>query len=86
MQTKDVRDLKRRFVHRPLPLRPLRLRFGVRDFTDFLDRLGQQVKRARGGTNGIARDVGVPGRSPQAAMTEQNLDHSDISSRPAYRK
>ena len=47
------------------------LGLGARDLANLLYRLGQQVKGAQGGTNRIPGDVGVPGRSAQAAMTEQ---------------
>ena len=78
MQTKDVRDLKRRLAHRKLLSRALRLGFGARDLADLLYGLGQQVEGARSGTNGMPRYMGVAGGCPQAAMTEQDLDPADV--------
>lgn len=51
------------------------------EFLDLLYRLGQQVERAAGRADGCRRNMGITGRGAQAAMTEQDLDDTDVSAR-----
>jgi len=51
------------------------------EFLDLLYRLGQQVERAAGGANGCRRNMGITSRGAKTAMTEQNLDDTDVGAR-----